>query len=392
MRLTTFFALLSILLSCSVVWADAPVAKAKSSTATTPAEAELGKKTAEQIEKDVTLIKDEKAIAKLNAMAADIAPFTERPDVVYTCKILDVDEINAMAIPGGIIYFTRGLLNAAESDDELAGVMAHEIAHNALYHSKKMIEKERKQSLINIAGLIPLIYASGSTKADSQVSPIDLIIVGEMVKQALVNGYSVDLEKEADTSGAHYLQQTKKYSPVGLYSVILGFRQMENSHAKVELGYLRTHPDPDERLEYLKKEFTKLHMPINLWSVVNFRASALPPEKDQTGYAVQLGSSKLITFTAGYGKQDAQARANAAVKAINSRLTRRDTDVQSFDVQAVINPDGKEAYIRLRNTTVMTLIPEDLQTTDLTSLQALASMIKVSIQTAMQSERVKRGW
>ncbi|HEX2949993.1 MAG TPA: hypothetical protein VHV83_10585, partial [Armatimonadota bacterium] len=110
MRQVILICTLFFLLGAQLVWAAEspstpapPATPAHKSTATTPAEEELGKKTAEQIEKDVKLIKDDKTIAKLEAITAAIAPYTQRPDVVYHCKIMDTSEINAMAIPGGII-------------------------------------------------------------------------------------------------------------------------------------------------------------------------------------------------------------------------------------------------------------------------------------------------
>ncbi len=128
--------------------------RALSPTATTPAETALGKKTCELIEKEYHLVKDEKAIARLNTIANNIAPYTQRPDVVYQVKILDTPGINAKSIPGGYIYVTKGLLDAVESDDELAGVLAHEIGHNSLYHVKKMAERDKKASINQIVAIL----------------------------------------------------------------------------------------------------------------------------------------------------------------------------------------------------------------------------------------------
>ncbi|MHB0936546.1 MAG: M48 family metalloprotease [Armatimonadota bacterium] len=127
---------------------------------TTKAEEELGKKTAERIEKDYKLVQDEEALKRLADIVTAIAPVTQRPQVVYTVKILDTGELNAMVIPGGIIYVTKGLLKAVESDDELAGVLAHEIAHNALCHAEKMMAREAKASLVQLATVIATVYAA----------------------------------------------------------------------------------------------------------------------------------------------------------------------------------------------------------------------------------------
>lgn len=83
-----------------VGWAAEPQKAPEYPPTTTPAEAELGAKTAESIEKDYKLIKDDAQIARINAIANAIAPVTQRPQVVYKCKILDTGALNAMAIPG----------------------------------------------------------------------------------------------------------------------------------------------------------------------------------------------------------------------------------------------------------------------------------------------------
>ena len=129
-----------------------------SPTATTPAEAELGKKVCAQIEKAYKLVKDEKAVQRVTTIANNIAPYTQRPDVVYKCKVLNSSEINAESIPGGNIYITKGLLDAVESDDELAGVLAHEIAHNSLYHVKKEMEKQSRANVGQVLALLASVY------------------------------------------------------------------------------------------------------------------------------------------------------------------------------------------------------------------------------------------
>jgi len=376
--------LLCCLLPLSIlpVWGNEKVTPPTSPTATTPAEAELGKRTAEQIEHDCKLVKDDKALARLNAIVADIAPMTQRPDVIYTCKILDTPALNAESIPGGTVYVTKGLLDAVESDDELAGVLAHEIAHNSLRHVKKLMERESKASMMQIVTLIAAIYAN---KGDA-VNAGQLLTMSELVKQALVNGYTTTLEAEADANAVTYLDKLKKYNPVGLYSVILGFRQIEEHHPTVELGYLKTHPYSDERRKLLEQKFKELHIPINLWAVVNFRAKVVPPLKGSAdGTVLRLGDVNLFTYTTTATDMDPTTRAAEAALAINKRLLK--DYIQQYEVDDDIH-DGM-LYINLRTVPVIALTQADANTRGMT-LNALGSLIVQNIKTAIWHEAVKR--
>ncbi len=354
----------------------------KCSPTTTKAEAELGAKTAERIEKDYKLVKDEVALARLNAMCVKIAPVTQRPGVVYTCKILDTGALNAMAIPGGTIYVTKGLLAAVESDHELAGVLAHEIAHNSLCHASKMIEREARTSLLQIIGVLTTVYASRGTDANAG----EIIMMSEFMKQALLNGYSIDLEIEADRNGCAYLHQLPDYDPVGLYSVILGFRSMDRHRPKTELGYLKTHPYSDERVTLIEQQLTALGRKINLWNVVNFRARVIPPTEQLPGYTVRMGSVNLLTLTAADGEKDAAARAAAATEAINRRLIS--DYIQQFDVEAETTADRATLY--LRRTPILSLVPADAQALPGATLEGLAKLVQQRMKDAIWREMVKR--
>ena len=348
---------------------------------TTKAEAELGKKTAEQIEKDYKLVEDEAALKRLTEIVNAITPVTQRPQVVYTAKILDIGELNAMVIPGGTIYVTKGLMGAVESDDELAGVLAHEIAHNALCHAEKMMKREMSFSLAQLATVIAAVYAARS----SDISTGELLTMSELVKRSLLNGYSVEMEIEADAQALDYLYKLKQYNPLGLYSVIVGFEQMERHRPQIKMGYMKTHPYSDERKELLKKKLEKLDIPINLWQVVGFRAKVTEPKEGEKGYTVRLGAVDLLTLTEPNGDRDAKTRADDAANAINRRLMR--DYIQIYDVE-VAKIDGK-TLLRMRRIPVLTLTEADAKAAGL-SLDALANLTLQRARSAIWQEVVKR--
>lgn len=348
---------------------------------TTKAEEELGRKTAERIEKDYKLVQDEAALKRLNDIVTAIAPVTQRPQVVYTPKILDTGELNAMVIPGGTIYVTKGLMNAVESDDELAGVLAHEIAHNAMCHAEIMMKREARLSMTQLVAVIATVYAAQS----SDISTGEVLTMSELVKRSLLNGYNVAMEIEADAQGVEYLYKLKKYNPLGLYSVIMGFEQMERHSPQINMGYLKTHPYSDERKVLLNKQLAKLDIPINLWQVVGFRAKVTEPAEGEKGYTVRLGAVDLLTFTEPDGDRDAKTRANDTAAAINRRLLR--DYIQLYDVE-VAKIDGK-TLLRMRRIPVLTLTDADAKAAGL-SLDALANLTLQRAQSAIWQEVVKR--
>jgi len=365
--------------------AAAPAAHAPlSPTATTPAEIELGKKVSEQMEKQFKLVKDDpKSVERCNTIANYLAPYTQRPDVVYTCKILDTGILNAMSIPGGTIYVTKGLLKAVESDDELAGVLAHEIAHNSLYHVKRMAQKEGKANLEQIALILASIYMN----RHDEVTSGQFYYMSELVKEALLNGYTMDCEREADRNGMIYLSKQKRYDPAGLYSVMLGFKKDEDAHPKVNWGYLQTHPYSDERKTNLEQAMKELGITPNLWHVINFHAEVVPVDEGKKGYKVTLGGVDIITLTAADGTQDAKARATAAANAINRRFAK--SYLQQFEV--VMDCDDNTAVISMPTIPVLTLTKDDAKAAGV-SVEYLGTLAKANIQNAIMRAKMARGW
>ncbi len=355
-----------------------------SPTATSPAEAALGKKVCEEIEKECKPLDDKQAVARLNTIANWIAPLTQRPDVTYHCKVLNSRDINAESIPGGYIYVTKGLLDAVESDDELAGVLAHEIAHNSLYHVMKKAKQENRANIGQILGILAAIFAN--QRLDSSAMPIAL--VSQYVKTAVLNGYSVEIEEQADLNGLMYLSKQNRYDPAGMYSVMLGFQQMESVRPQETGGScFKDHPDTVDRVHYLEVRMKELGIKPNLWHVIHFQSVLVPVEDGKKGYTVRLGTVDVITFIASDGGLDAKARATSAMEAINACLYK--SFIQQFDVVVDINENT--AVLSLPNDPVLTITKSDAAAAG-TTLEYLANRAKINIQNTIIREKTRRGW
>src|SRR5437867_10472450 len=156
-------------------------------------EIEMGRELARQVEEQSKLVKDPIIDEYINRIGQNIVRNSDAK-VPFTIKVIDSDEINAFALPGGFFYVNSGLILAADDEAELAGVMAHEIAHVAARHGTK---QESKAELLNIAS-IPLIFVSGPVGYGIQQAA-NLLVPLTFLK------FSRGFESEADFLGVEYM-------------------------------------------------------------------------------------------------------------------------------------------------------------------------------------------
>ena len=199
--------------------------------------------------------------AYLNRICGAITVNTPPPELVmfkgYFVNILDTDEINAFASPGGHIFLTRGLIAMADSEDALAGVIAHEIAHIHLKHGIKSIRNARIGQALRAtarAGDEILGFFTGRTIGGAIESATGLTLsditsifgesVGEIVSTMVTSGYSQQEEYAADAEAVK-LMAAAGYDPQGFISIL---RAMERTSNYSGRGFDRTHPTPAQRI------------------------------------------------------------------------------------------------------------------------------------------------
>jgi len=147
-------------------------------------DAELGKAAAESIEKEFDVLEEAPQLPRIVQIVEDLRPLTRKPHQRYQVKILDAKAINAFSLPGGYLYFTQGLVEAVESDDEIAAVCGHEMAHVCLDHARKLGGKEAQYNKV----LVPLILASVLSDSES-LNPGAIATIGQLVAQDSLNHY-----------------------------------------------------------------------------------------------------------------------------------------------------------------------------------------------------------
>ena len=205
----------------------------------------LGRELSQQVEQQAKLITDPVITEYVNRIGQTLVQHSDAK-VPFTIRVVDDEQVNAFALPGGFFYVNTGVLLAAENEAELAGVMAHEIAHVAARHATR---NATKQEIWNLASL-PLIFVGGPVGAAiRQVS-------GIMVPMSFLK-FSRDAEREADFLGLEY-QYAAGYDPMALVDF---FERLE-AQGKRKSGFLArafsTHPMNDDRIRRAEAELEML--------------------------------------------------------------------------------------------------------------------------------------
>ena len=200
----------------------------------------MGRQLAAEVERQVKLIEDPAITEYVNRVGQNIVRNSDAK-VPFTIKVVESDEINAFALPGGFFYVNSGLILAADDESELAGVMAHEIAHVAARHGT---EQASKGELISIAS-IPLIFAGGIGGYALRNAANFLVPIGFL-------RFSRGDEAEADYLGLQYLYKTG-YDPGAAVSFFEKLQAKESAKPGTVSKMFSTHPPTGDRIEMSKK-------------------------------------------------------------------------------------------------------------------------------------------
>ena len=196
----------------------------------------LGKSLAQEVEKSVKLLNDPEINEYVNRVGQNLVRNSDSK-VPFTIKVVDSDEINAFALPGGFFYVNSGLVTAADEESELAGVMAHEIAHVAARHGT---EQYTKATIAQYA-TIPLIMMGGGLgyglyQAAGFLIPLKFL------------QFSRSAEKEADYLGLEYMYKTG-YDPTAFISFFEKIQAQEKKKPGKLAVAFSTHPPTQDRIE-----------------------------------------------------------------------------------------------------------------------------------------------
>ncbi len=196
---------------------------------------------------------NQKATMYINTLGQTLAQASDRPETFggYHFLILDSDEINAFAAPGGLIFITRGMLRCTESEDAVAAVLAHEIGHVQHQHGLQSIKKSRFSSMATDLALDALQSKTGG--AASMLTGVFQDSIDDITTTMIANGYSRKFEKKADKTAIEILKRVG-YDPNGLIDMLNVMKERLNPKGK---DFAKTHPSPSRRIKDVRKTIGK---------------------------------------------------------------------------------------------------------------------------------------
>lgn len=260
------FALAAVVLAASIAAALLPASVGAVSTSTEVAE---GIEAARHVDAESALVTDPVLVAWVRGLTSGLAKYRARPDVTYSTKIVDSSDINAFSLPGGPLYVDAGLLDFVDSDDELAGVIGHEMGHVERRHQVTLAAKAQGLNiLLGVLSLYsPFVYRYGN-------------ILGGL---AFTKFSRVD-ELQADQYGL-LLVDRAGYDPNATVSFLDRLRRMYGDNAGGISRYFATHPDPVARVDHLRG-YAQLDKPG--WQAVLARAIHVQEEGRYAYASAQL--------------------------------------------------------------------------------------------------------
>jgi beta-barrel assembly-enhancing protease len=216
----------------------------------------LGRQASSQVTRQFPLLNDsqiERYVESVGArLVAAIPPEFRQPSFDYQFDVVNARDINAFALPGGPMYVNRGMIEAAQNEGEMAGVMAHEISHVALRHTTAQATKQ--SSIGNQLGTIGLILGGAIFGGQSGAQ------LGAIGAQALQTRYSRDYETQADILGSQIMANAG-YDPRDLANMFRTIEQQSGGSRAPE--FISSHPDPGNRYQKINREASQLNVSRN---------------------------------------------------------------------------------------------------------------------------------
>src|SRR4051812_38386952 len=196
----------------------------------------LGKQLAQEVERQAKVI-DDPVIAEYVSRVGQNLVRNSDAKVPFTIKVLDTEEVNAFALPGGFFFVNSGLILKAQTEAELAGVMAHETAHVCARHGTRQATKSQIASYATI----PMIFMGGGWAAYGMRQAAQVLIpIGFL-------HFSRGDEAEADNLGLQYMYKTG-YDPVAFVDFFEKIQAMEKTKKGTISQYFSSHPPTDSRI------------------------------------------------------------------------------------------------------------------------------------------------
>ena len=287
-------------------------------------EEDLSRQVMSAVLKYYQFVDDPVVVEYINSIGNELVAFLPEKLFTYHFYVVQADEFNAFATPAGHVFINSGLLMVMDNEDELAGILAHEIAHVYCRHISQQIERSKKIGIATLAGVAAGVLAgvAGSPEAAQAIT-----VGSQAAGQAAQLSYSRENEMQSDQLGLEHMNQAG-YSADGLLKVLKKIRSKQWFGSEVVPTYLMTHPAVEERIAYVSSWIASQPKKSEL------KSETINPKFDRT---------HTIVLTR-YGDEDVvMANLEAAVKAhpddplahyryglILARVGRRDEGIRQI--------------------------------------------------------------
>jgi predicted Zn-dependent protease len=211
-------------------------------------EISIGQESHEQIVRQYGIYDEKPGLNRLvDAVGHRLAAQSDRPNLPWHFTIIDTPMVNAMALPGGYVYITRGMMERINSEDELAGVLGHEITHVTARHAAQQMSRSQVAQLGMVLGSI--VAGPQATQTFGQLA--------EMGVSLLFLRYSRGQESQADLVGTQYVAKSG-YNPIGVERMLMTLDRLEKDKTTGIEQYFLSHPDPGKRVRDVRGKIKEL--------------------------------------------------------------------------------------------------------------------------------------
>jgi len=206
----------------------------------TDKEVQIGQSIAKEVEKKYKLVDDPLVQKRVEDIGKRIVGVCDRKDIDYRFKALDEEEINAVSLPGGFVYINKGLIDKVANDDELAGVLAHEVGHIVARHSIKKLQAIMGYSILRI--LTVQVPQTGDVGNAADIAFTEIML-----------GYAREDELLADRLASRYAKLAG-YNPHAMIAFLEKLQEINRRKPLMPKTYFKTHPYVPDRIYVVKQE------------------------------------------------------------------------------------------------------------------------------------------
>ncbi|MCS7173122.1 MAG: M48 family metalloprotease [Armatimonadetes bacterium] len=295
-------------------------------------EVEQGRQAAQQVERALRVVTDPAVADRVERIGKAVAAQTERPQLPWTFRVVEHRFPNAVALPGGFVYVTSAMLQRVRTDHELAGLLAHEAAHVARRHHRRMAQEALRTNLLVM--LVAVLVRDPRIATGAQ-----------LVGGGILSAFSRELEREADLSAVGYVQRTS-WHPVGVLTLLERLAWEEQLSVTPDPGAFRTHPVWAERIRAVEEELVRRGIPLHRRISMGF----LRVEAGEGGSVGEVRVNGEVVMRLAGGRERAEA-----VAAQLDRIFNEDPSPLEVEAVGVLN----EWTVRIAGQLVVVITDQD---------------------------------